>query len=76
MKNSDFTQCLRYIPLLPQAALAATADNAAVHTVSVQGSAALAAAPDQASIAIGVTSNAAYSSGSTAKKCSNCHRYS
>ena len=45
--------------LLPQAALAATADNAAVHTVSVQGSAALAAAPDQASIAIGVTSNAA-----------------
>ena len=59
MKNLRVLLIVCAIFLLPQAALAATADNAAVHTVSVQGSAALAAAPDQASIAIGVTSNAA-----------------
>ena len=58
MKNLRVLLIVCAIFLLPQAALAATADNAAVHTVSVQGSAALAAAPDQASIAIGVTSNA------------------
>ena len=54
MKNLRLLLIVFAIFLLPQAALAATADNAAVHTVSVQGSASLAAAPDQASISIGV----------------------
>lgn len=51
--------CCAALLLLPFAAAeAVSAEDAAVHTISVQGNGAWSAAPDQASIAIGVTSYA------------------